>query len=412
MAPTLVSRLSNAWNAFISFNEKKDQTGYFNIGPGYSRRPDLSRYSVGSERSIVNSVYTKIAIDVSSVPIQHVKLDKDGLFASIIDSGLNNCLSLDTNIDQTARAFMQDVARSLCVDGVVAIVPVDTTVELNETGAYDILSLRVGRIVEWFPGHVRVDLYNDKTGYRQEIVLSKLKVAIVENPLYSVMNEPNSTLQRLIRKLNILDAIDQQSGNGKLDLIIQLPYAIKSEGKQRQAEHRKMDIESQLHDSKYGIAYTDATEKITQLNRPAENNLMNQIEYLTSMLYGQLGLDKSIFDGTANKDTMQNYQLRTIDPFIGVIIDSMRRRFLTKTARTQGQTILPLRKTLNSIPASELGPLINTLSKNKMVTVKEVRSVFNYKADMDLESPPSPSLPENNPTPSPLDNQGMDTNSN
>lgn len=333
---SLSSRFKNAWNAF---RNRAPTMMSQNIGSGYSYRPDRFRLTRGNEKSIVTSVYNRIALDVAAINIQHVQLDDEGRFLNVIKSGLNECLSLEANLDQTGRAFVQDVVMSMMDEGCVAIVPVDTDDDPDDTKGYQILSMRVGRIRDWYPRHVRVEVYNENTGRKQEIIVPKDTVAIVENPLYAVINEPNSTMQRLIRKLNLLDAVDEQSSSGKLDLIIQLPYVIKSEARRQQAEQRRKDIERQLSGSKYGIAYTDGTEKITQLNRSLENNLMKQIEYLTSMLYSQLGITQSILDGTADEKTMLNYYNRTIEPIISAIVDEMKRKFLTKTARWVGWSI-------------------------------------------------------------------------
>ena len=344
-------RLQHAWNAFLN----RDPTYEFrDHGMISTYKPDRVRFTRGNERSIVTSVYNRIALDVSSIDINHAKLDENGRFKEVIQSGLNECLTLNANIDQTGKAFIQDVVMSMMDEGCVAIVPVDTTTNPTITGSFDINSLRTGQIIEWRPEFVKVRLYNDRTGQKEDVLLPKKSVAIIENPLYAVINEPNSTMQRLIRKLNLLDVIDEQSGSGKLDLIIQLPYVIKSEARRQQAENRRKDIEMQLAGSKYGIAYTDGTEKITQLNRPAENNLMKQIEYLTSMLYSQLGITQSVLDGTADERTMLNYYNRTIEPIISAIIDEMKRKFLTKTARTQNQSIVYFRNPFKLVPINEL----------------------------------------------------------
>lgn len=381
MGDSLSDRLKHAWNIFINKDPNKEFLG--GLGPTYSTRPDRIRFEVGNERSIISSIYTRIGIDVSSVLMQHVRVDDNDRFIEVIHSGLNNCLTVEANIDQSAKAFMQDVVWSLCDEGCVAIVPIDTTINPMVSGSYDIQSLRTGRIVEWRPNHVRVNLYNDKTGNREEITLPKSMVAIVENPFYPVMNEPNSTLKRLIYKLNLLDAIDAQSGSGKLDLIIQLPYVVKTPARKEQAEIRRKDIESQLSGSKYGIAYTDGTERITQLNRPAENNLMAQIEYLTSMLYGQLGLTSAIFDGTADEKTMLNYYNRTVEPILMAISGGMKRTFLTKTARSQGQSILYFRDVFKLVPAETLATVSDSFTRNAILSSNEVRSVIGYKPSND-----------------------------
>lgn len=378
----LGTRLKHAWNAFTN----KDPTiEYRNYGGGYSTfyRPDRPRFTRGNERSIVTSVYNRIALDAASIDIRHVKLDENDRFLEIIDSGLNTCLSLEANIDQTGRAFKQDVVMSMLDEGTIAIVPVDTTLNPTVTGSYDIVSMRVGKIVDWFPQHVRVRLYNDRTGQKEEVTLPKKMVAIIENPLYAVINEPNSTLQRLIRKLNLLDYVDEQSSSGKLDMIIQLPYIIKSNARREQAEKRRKDIEDQLTGSKYGIAYTDGTERITQLNRPVENNLMSQIEYLTSMLYSQLGITQSILDGTADEKTMLNYQTRTIEPIVSAIVDEMTRKFLTKTARTQRQSIKFFNDPFKLVPVTELAEIADKMTRNEIMSSNEFRQTIGLKPSDD-----------------------------
>lgn len=372
----LGSRFQHAWNAF--FNRDPTYTSYRDLGVSYSYRPDRARLTHGNERSIVTSVYNRIAIDVAAININHVDLDDSDRFLAIRDSGLNTCLSLEANIDQSGRAFMQDVVMSMLDEGCVAIVPVDTSSDPT-TGAFDVLSMRTGKVVSWYPAHVKVLVYNDRTGTKEEILLPKSSVAIVENPLYSVMNGPNSTLQRLIRKLNLLDAIDEQSGAGKLDIIIQLPYAIKSESRRQQAETRRKDIEMQLAGSKYGIAYADATERITQLNRPAENNLMSQIEYLTSMLYSQLGITKDVMEGTANEATMLNYHNRTIEPIISAIVDEMKRKFLSKTARTRRQSILFFKDPFKLVPVEKMADIADKFARNEILTSNEIRQIIGRK---------------------------------
>jgi len=336
-----------------------------------------------SEGSMITSIYNRIGIDVAAVGIQHVRTDENGKYLDVIDSGLNNCLTTEANIDQSGRAFIQDVVMSLCDEGSIAIVPVDTTLNPAVTGSYDILTMRVAKILQWYPEHVQVDLYNQATGMYQPITLPKTMVAIIENPLYSVMNEPNSTLRRLIEKINLLDVIDKQSGSGKLDLLIQLPYVLKTEKRIQQAENRREMIEEQLRGSQYGIAYVDATEKITQLNRPAENNLMAQIEYLTSMLWSQLGLTKEVFDGTADETAMINYWSRTIEPFLSAITDAMSRTFLTKTARTQGQKIMAVRDPFRLVPASLLAEMADKFTRNEIVSSNEFRQVLGMKPSKD-----------------------------
>lgn len=380
MEISFASRLKHAWNAFFN----KDPTDYYeNVGISYTYRPDRPRLTRGNERSIVTSVYNRIALDASSVTIQHVRLDKNNRFLSVIDSGLNNCLTVEANIDQTGRAFIQDVVMSMLDEGCVAIVPVDTTFDPEITGSYDILSMRTGKILEWYPSHVKVRVYNEKTGRKEDIILPKRTVAIVENPLYAVINEPNSTMQRLIRKLNLLDVVDEQSSSGKLDLIIQLPYVIKSEARRQQAEKRRQEIVDQLTGSKYGIAYTDGTERITQLNRPVENNLMKQIEYLTNMLYSQLGITQSILDGTADDKTMLNYYNRTIEPILSAIVDEMKRKFLTKTARSQLQSIMFFRDPFKLVPVNEISEIADKFTRNEIMTSNEIRQIIGMKPSDD-----------------------------
>ena len=374
------SRLKHAFNAFMNRDPTRN---YRDVGGGYSYRPDRPRLSRGNERSIVTSVYNRIAIDVASMSINHCRLDKDDRFLEVIKSNLNSCLNLEANIDQTGRAFIQDVVMSMLDEGCVAIVPVDTSFNPDQTGSYDILSMRTGRIVEWYPAHVKVSVYNEKVGRKQEIVVPKSTVAIIENPLFAVINEPNSTMQRLIRKLNLLDYIDEQSGSGKLDLIIQLPYVIKSELRKAQAEERRKSIESQLAGSKYGIAYTDGTEKITQLNRPLDNNLMKQIEYLTSMLWGQLGITQGVMDGTADDKTMLNYYNRTIEPIIASIVDEMKRKFLTKTARSQQQTIAYFRDPFKLVPVNDIAEIADKFTRNEIMTSNEIRQKIGMKPSTD-----------------------------
>ena len=375
------TRLQHGWNAFMN----RDPTGSYrrDIGPGYSYRTDRVRFSRGNERSIVTAVYNRIALDAAAVSIQHVKLDDNGRYLSTIKSGLNNCLSIEANIDQTGRSFIQDVVMSLLDEGCVAIVPVDTTFDPKVSGSYDILSMRTGKVKAWYPAHVKVEVYNEKTGYKEQIMLPKNMVAIIENPLFAVMNEPNSTMQRLIRKLNLLDSIDEQSGSGKLDLIIQLPYQIKTEARRQQAENRRKDIESQLEGSKFGIAYTDGTERITQLNRPLENNLMKQIEYLTTMLYSQLGITQNILDGSADEKTMLNYINRTIEPILSAIVDEMKRKFLTKTARTKMQTITFFRDPFKLVPVNSMAEIADKFTRNEILTSNEIRQIIGMKPSGD-----------------------------
>lgn len=376
----ILTRLQHGWNAFLN---NKDPTYNYGSGGGYYYRPDRPRLTRGNERSIVTSVYNRIALDVAAINIKHCKLDKDERFSSIINSSLNNCLNLEANIDQTGRAFIQDVVLSMLDEGCVAIVPVDTTLDPKVTGSYDILSMRTGKILEWFPDKVKVRVYNDRTGNKEDITLPKSSVGIIENPLYAVINEPNSTMQRLIRKLSLLDVTDEQTASGKLDLIIQLPYVIKTEARRKEAEKRRAEIEQQLAGSKYGIAYADGTEKIVQLNRSLENNLMKQIEYLTSMLFSQLGITQSILDGTADEQTMLNYYSRTIEPIISAIVDELKRKFLTKTARSQSQTILFFRDPFKLVPVNNIAEIADKFTRNEIMTSNEIRQVVGLKPSDD-----------------------------
>lgn len=373
----ITDRLQHAWNAFL-YNDN-NFTNYRSIGASSSFKPDRTRFTRGNERSIVTSVYNRLALDASSIAIKHVKLDENGRYTEEINSGLNNCLNLEANIDQTGRAFLQDVVMSMLDEGCVAIVPVDTTINPIVSGSYEINTMRTAKIMEWYPAHVRVRVYNDQKGFHEEITLPKANVAIIENPLYSVINEPNSTMQRLVRKLNLLDVVDEQTSSGKLDLIIQLPYVIKSDARRQQAEDRRKDIEMQLSGSKYGIAYTDGTEKITQLNRPAENNLMKQVEYLTAMLYSQLGLTQSILDGTADDKTMLNYYNRTIEPIISAVVDEIKRKFLTKTARTQRQSIMYFRDPFKLVPVNDIAEIADKFTRNEILSSNEVRQIVGLK---------------------------------
>lgn len=376
--PKFSERLMHAWNAF----NNKDPTVRYNpdiyYGGSYFNQ-SRGRLSIGNERSIINSIFNRIAADVSAVDIRHVRLDQNNRYVETMDSGLNNCLTVEANIDQTGRAFIQDAVMSMFDEGVVALVPIDTTLNPNVTGSYDILSMRTGRIKEWMPKHVRVDVYNENTGRRQEIVLPKKTVAIIENPFYSIMNEPNSTLQRLIRKLNILDAIDEQSGSGKLDLIIQLPYVIKTDARRQQAEQRRKDIEMQLAGSKYGIAYTDGTERITQLNRAVDNNLMKQVEYLTETLMGQLGITNEILNGTANEETMLNYNNRIVAVVLTALVEGMRRTFLTKTARSKRQSILFFQDPFKLVPISSIAEIADKFTRNEILSSNEIRGIVGFK---------------------------------
>lgn len=365
--------LRHAWNVFANLDDKRNFRGHG--AASYGTRPDRLRLQIPTERSMISSIYTRLAIDVASIEMRHVRLDDQKRYIGDIDSGLNNCLTVEANIDQGARAFRQDIAMTLFDDGCAALVPVDTSISPERGGGFEILTLRVGRIVTWYPKHITVSLYNEATAMRQEITLEKSAVAIIENPLYSVMNEQNSTLKRLVHKLNLLDAIDEQSASGKLDIIIQLPYVIKSETKRAQAEQRRKDIEFQLKGSQYGIAYVDGTEKITQLNRPAENNLMAQIEYLTTMLYAQLGLTEEIMNGTADEKAILNYWNRTIEPILTAIVEAMRRSFLTKTARTQRQTIQYFRDPFKLVPIEKIAEIADKFTRNEILTSNEIREV-------------------------------------
>ena len=411
MGMSFGSRLKHAWNAFTG----TDYTTYQDVGPGYSSRPDRIRLTRGNERSIITSVYNRIALDVAALNVQHIRLDENGRFLSVIQDGLNTCLTVEANIDQTARAFIQDIVVSMLDEGCVAIVPVDTTYDPSVTGSYDIQTMRVGKILDWYPQHVRVRLYNERTGTKENILVPKSTVAIIENPLYAVVNEPNSTMQRLIRKLNLLDVIDEQSGSGKLDLIIQLPYVIKTEARRQQAENRRKDIEAQLSGTKYGIAYADGAERITQLNRSVNNNLMSQIEYLTSMLYSQLGITQSILDGTADEKTMLNYNNRTIEPIISAIVDEMKRKFLTKTARSQSQSISFFKDPFKLVPVNDIAEIADKFTRNEIMTSNEIRQVIGMKPSDDPRadelrnknlSAPSESEPEINP---PVEDENVET---
>ena len=381
MAESFLSRLKHAWNAFT--NNKDPTPKYQDIGASYYYRPDRQRFTGGNERTIVTSVYNRIALDAAAVEIKHVRLDENGRYMETIDSGINRCLNEEANIDQTGRSFIQDVVMSMLDEGCVAIVPVDTTFNPNITNSYDIQSMRVGKILQWYPNHIQVRVYNEKTGNKEDIIVPKNTVGIIENPLYAVINEPNSTMQRLIRKLSLLDAVDEQSGSGKLDLIIQLPYTIKTEARRQQAEARRKEIEVQLTNSKYGIAYTDGTERITQLNRPIENNLMKQIEYLTSMLYSQLGITQSILDGTADEKTMLNYYSRSIEPIISAIVDELKRKFLTRTARSQLQSFLFFRDPFKLVPITEIATIADTFTRNEILSSNEVRQLIGIKPSSD-----------------------------
>lgn len=379
MSLNLSTRLAHAWNAFTS----RDPTQYIITGPGYSSRPDRPRLSRGNEKSIATSIFNRIALDVSSVSIKHCRLDKNGRYVEDIDSGLNNCLTLEANKDQTGRAFIQDAVLSMLDEGCVALVPVETTIDPKNSNSYQIDSMRTGKITEWYPDMVMVRLYNDRTGEKEEILLPKSQVAIIENPLYAVVNEYNSTMQRLIRKLSLLDVTDEQTASGKLDLIIQLPYVIKTETRREQAERRRKDIIEQLAGSQYGIAYTDGTEKITQLNRSLENNLLKQVEYLTNMVYSQLGITQSVLDGTADEKTMLNYMNRTVEPIISAIVDELKRKFLTKTARSQLQSIVYFRDPFRLVPVNDIAEIADKFTRNEIMTSNEIRQIIGMQPSKD-----------------------------
>lgn len=380
MSESFGSRLKHAWNAFLN----KDPPKYYpDIGMGYSYRPDRPRFSRGNERTIITAVYNRIALDSAAIDIKHVRLDENGRFTSVIEDGLNTCLSLEANTDQTGRAFIQDIVMSMMDEGCVAVVPVEASMDPKITTSYDISSMRTGKILEWHPNHVRVRLYNDITGLREELMLPKSMVAIIENPFYSVMNEPNSIMQRLLHKLALLDVVDEETASGKLDLIIQLPYVVKTETQRQQAEKRRIEIENQLASSKYGIAYADGTERIVQLNRSLENNLMSQIEYLTSMLYSQLGITQSILDGSADNNTMNNYYNRTIEPILSAIVDEMKRKFLTKTARSQMQSIMFFRDPFKLVPVTEVSEIADKFTRNEIMSSNEIRQVIGMKPSDD-----------------------------
>lgn len=376
----LMDRLKHAWNIF----KNKDPTQVnWNIGPSYGYRPDRMRYTRGNERSIVTAVYNRISMDVAAVNLKHIRLDENDRYKETIDSGLNNCLSIEANLDQTGRAFIQDLVASMLDEGCVAAVPTDADDEPEDSGNFKVYTLRTGKILEWYPRHVKVEVYNEQEGQRQQIIIPKSTVPLIENPMYSVMNEPNSIYQRLVRKLTLLDVVDEQTSSGKLDLVIQLPYIIKTEARRVQAEKRRRDIEKQLSEGKYGIAYTDGTERITQLNRPVENNLMKQIEYLTSMFFSQLGITQSILDGTADEKTMLNYYNRTIEPILSAIADEMKRKFLTPTARSQKQTIAYFRDPFKLVPVNDIAEIADKFTRNEIMTSNEIRQVIGMKPSSD-----------------------------
>ena len=375
----LIDRFRNAWNVF----KNKDPTWHVDTGPGYGLRPDRMRFSRGNERSIITSVFNKIAMDVASIPIKHVRTDDEGRFSEEIKSDLNNCLTLEANLDQTSRAFIQDAVQSMFDEGCVAIVPTDTDDEPTDSGNFSVYTMRTGRIIEWFPAHVKVNIYNERTGQREDVIVPKASTAIVENPMYSVMNEPSSTMQRLARKLALLDVVDEQASSGRLDMIIQLPYVIKTQARREQAEIRRKDIQRQLADGPYGIAYTDGTEKIIQLNRPVENNLMTQIEYLTNLLLSQIGITQEIMDGSADPKVMQNYYVRIIEPILSAFVDEMKRKFLTKTARTQGQSLMFFRDPFKLIPSSEIAEIADKMIRNQIMSPNEMRQKLGIKPSED-----------------------------
>jgi hypothetical protein len=378
----LSNRLKHAWNAFNARDET-DVYVYKDLGIISSQNPGRPRLSPGSERSIIATVTNRIALDVASFDFQHVKLDKDGRYLETVNDSLHQCLTVEANKDQTGRAFIQDVVMSMFDEGCVAIVPVEADIDPRLSNSYEIYSLRTGKIIDWFPDHVRVDVYNDRKGVRERIIVPKNMVAIIENPLYAIMNEPNSTLKRLVRKLNLLDVVDDKTSSGKLDLIIQLPYSVKSETRQKQAEERINAISRQLQNSNYGIAYADATERITQLNRPVENNLLTQIQYLTNTFYNQLGMTEDIFTGKATPQTLRAYYDRTIEPIVTTIVDELRRKFLTKTARTQGHSIMAFRDIFRLVPASELAEIADVFSRNEILSANELRQIIGRKPSDD-----------------------------
>ena len=404
MQLSIGSRFKRAWNTFTN----RDPTPFFNsMGASYSYRPDRTRFTRGNERTIVTAVYNKIAIDVAGLDIQHCKLDENDGYISPINSGLNNCLTLEANKDQTSRSFIQDIVMSMFDEGVVAVVPIDTSENPNFTNSYDIYTMRVAQVLEWFPDHVRLKVYNDRTGVKEEVIVNKSNVAIIENPLFAIINEPNSVMQRLVRKLALLDSIDEQSGSGKLDLIIQLPYIIKSEARKKQADDRRKEIENQLAGSKYGIAYTDGTEKITQLNRPVENNLMGQMEYLTNMLFSQLGITQTILDGKEKEKTMLNYFNRTVEPIVSAIVDEFKRKFLTKTARSQNQSIAFFRDPFKLAPINDIAEIADKFTRNEIFTKNEIRQIVGKKPSND---PKADKLINSNITQPDAKQESVDTN--
>lgn len=374
--------LKHTWNLFV-YDESPKRRSPANYGVSYYQNPNRVRFSRGNERTIVTSVYNRIALDAAAIEIRHVKMDNNNRFLDYISSGLDNCLSVEANIDQTARNFIQDIVSSLLDEGCVAVVPIDTSFDPNITNSYDIQTMRVGKITQWYPDKVTVLLYNDSTGLKQEVTIPKRQVAIIENPLYAVMNEPNSTMQRLIKKLSLMDSADEEIASGNLDLIIQLPYAVKTESRRNLAESRRKEVEEQLNGSRYGVAYIDGTEHVTQLNRPVENNLMKQVEYLTAQLYSQLGLTQTIMDGTADENTMNNYYNRTIEPILSAIVDEFNRKFLTKTARTQKQAIMYFRDPFRLIPVTSISEMADKFTRNEIMTSNEVRQLIGFKPSSD-----------------------------
>lgn len=373
-------RLFHAWNAI---RNKDPTTNYMYLGPGSHYRPDRFRYSRGNERSIITAIFNRIAMDAAQMDVQHVKLDKDDCFVEMIDSNLNNCLTVEANIDQTARAFKQDAVASMLDEGVVALVPMDVEDDITSEDTFDIYTMRTAEIVEWFPKHVRVRVYNEETGIREEVILPKAMVCIIENPLHAIVNEPNSTVQRLIRKLNLLDSVDEQTNSGKLDLVIQLPYVVKTQTRKDQAEQRRRDIEAQLTGSKYGIAYIDGTERVTQLNRPVENNLMKQVEYLTSLAYSQLGITQEIMNGTADDKTMMNYYSRTIEPILAAIVDEMKRKWITKSKRKNKESIAFFRDPFKLVPVNDIAEIADKLTRNEIASSNEIRQKIGFKPSKD-----------------------------
>ena len=377
-----LERLKHTWNLFV-YDESPKRRSPTNYGVSYYQNPNRVRFSRGNERTIVTSVYNRIALDAAAIEIRHVKMDNNNRFLDYISSGLDNCLSVEANIDQTARNFIQDIVSSLLDEGCVAVVPIDTSFDPNVTNSYDIQTMRVGKITQWYPDKVTVLLYNDSTGLKQEVTIPKRQVAIIENPLYAVMNEPNSTMQRLIKKLSLMDSADEEIASGNLDLIIQLPYAVKTESRRNLAESRRKEVEEQLNGSRYGVAYIDGTEHVTQLNRPVENNLMKQVEYLTAQLYSQLGLTQTIMDGTADENTMNNYYNRTIEPILSAIVDEFNRKFLTKTARTQKQAIMYFRDPFRLIPVTSISEMADKFTRNEIMTSNEIRQLVGFKPSDD-----------------------------